>query len=78
MAGSINDIYLAIVPKASSRRSSNSNTSFLFLLHPIHLRCSIVHLTDFMRFSGVKKDSFAQRGLTRVNVSDNTYIPQAL
>ena len=42
------------LPKTGGRCRGNSNSSFLLLLHPIHCRGAVMHLTDFMGHACVK------------------------
>jgi hypothetical protein len=62
-------------PKTGSRRRSDGDTAFLFLFHPIHCGCTIVHLTDFMGPAGVKQHALSSRGFTRVYMSNDTDVP---
>ena len=63
---------LIIVPV--TRRSSRSNgyTTLLFLCHPVHGGCTIVHLTNFVGLTRIEKDTFRSCGLTGINVSHDT------
>ena len=45
------DIYSMIVPKTCCCGRSYCNSSFLFLLHPIHSSGSIMYLSNFMTFT---------------------------
>ena len=80
MARSINDIDAMFVaassrlPKTSGGRGRDSNTSFSFLLHPIHCRFAFVNLADFMRNAGIKKNPFGNGGFAGVNMSYDAYI----
>ena len=68
----VNQIDTVIFPEACCSSGSNGNTTFLFLLHPVHGSCTIVHFTDLMAFASVEKDTFRKCGLTGVNVRHNT------
>jgi hypothetical protein len=62
------------VPKASRGSRGNSDTSFLFLLHPIHNRSTIMHLTNFMGDTGVEKYTLCGRSLSSIYVSRNSNV----
>ena len=51
VAWSINYINSVVIPETSCCCRSNFNTSFLFLLHPIHCCSTIMYFTNFMTFS---------------------------
>jgi hypothetical protein len=46
----------------------------LLLLHPVHGRCTIVHLTNFVSDTGVVQDALGGGGFTRVNVSHDANV----
>ena len=48
---SVDDVDSITLPECSCRCGSNSNTSFLFLLHPVHGGGTFVNLTKFMDFA---------------------------
>ena len=75
---SIDQVYLkfisSIIPPCSSRSRGNRNTSFLLLLHPVHCRCPVMYLTDFMSQSGIEKNTFRSRSLSGIDMCHNTNI----
>ena len=78
VAGSVNNVELAIFPYAVDGRGGNRDTSFAFLFHPVGYGRTIVRFTDFVHFSGVIQNTFGSGGLTRINVRDNTDISDFL
>ena len=40
---------IVVFPESGSSSTGNSNTTFLFLRHPVHCGCTIVHFPYFMR-----------------------------
>jgi len=48
MTGSIDDVDAVISPQASCGGRSNRNPPLLLLLHPIHHRCSFMHLSHLV------------------------------
>ena len=71
---SINDVDTISFPvgRRSSRR--DSDTTFLFLGHPVHGSSAIMNFADFMNTAGVEKDTFCCRGFTGIDVSHDTNI----
>ena len=56
----------------------DGDAPFLLLLHPIHRGCAVVNLSDGMLLAGVEQNPFGQGGLARVNMGDDTDIPEVL
>lgn len=52
----------------------NSDTTFLFLFHPVHGGGAIMHFTDLVVDTGVEQNTFGRGGLARVNVGRDTDI----
>jgi hypothetical protein len=75
MAGRINDINRKIPPLASSTGSSDGNSSFLFLDHPIHSGCAFVHFTDFVGPACIIKHAFGSGSLSGIYMGNNPDIP---
>ena len=71
----INHIYLDVMPKTCRSSRSNSNTSFFFLLHPIHISFSIVSFTDLVLLPCVIQNSLSCCGFTSINMRHDTDIP---
>ena len=57
-----------IGPKTSRGGRGDRNTTFLLLLHPIHGRRAIMHLTDLMRLTGIIEHAFGRRRFTRIDM----------
>src|SRR5690625_8036919 len=56
----------------SSRR--DSYTTFLLLLHPVHLRGTFMCFSNFMNTSCVEKNTFSSCGFTCIDMCHNPYI----
>ena len=61
-----------VVPRSSGSSRSNSDTTFLFLSHPVHGSCTIVSFTDLVSQTSVEQDTFRSCCLTGVDVSHDT------
>ncbi|BBG29094.1 O-methyltransferase [Zymobacter palmae] len=61
-------------PETGSRSGRDSDTTFLLLLHPVHGRSALMHLTDLMRKTGIEEDALSSRRLTRIDVRYDTDI----
>src|SRR3989338_2926474 len=62
------------LPKTGGSGRGNRNTALALLLHPVHNCGTLVHLTDFVRYAGIKQNTLGNRGFACVDVSDNTDI----
>ena len=71
---SIDHIDLIVMPKTSSSSRSNSNTSFFFLFHPVHISSTIVSFSDLVLFTCIIQNSFSSSGLTRIDMRHNTNV----
>ena len=63
-----------IFPTSGSSSGSNSDTTFLFLLHPVHCSGTIVHLTDFVSQTRIKQNTFRGCCLSGIDVGHDTDI----
>lgn len=63
MSRGVNDIHSVVIPDASSSSRGDGDSSFLFLLHPVHGCCTLVHLPNLVALTGVVKNTFCSRGL---------------
>ena len=70
----VDDVDSAILPSASSGGRGNGDTTLLFLFHPIHGGSSLVHLTNFVGFASVVKDTLGGGGFASINVSHDSDI----
>src|SRR5665647_1412625 len=59
-------------PKTGGRSRSNGNAALLLLLHPIHDGSAIMHLTNLVAYTGIKKNAFSRHRFTGVNMRTNT------
>jgi len=55
-------------PKTGGSRRGNGDAAFLLLLHPIHGGSTVVHLTYFVRHTGVIENAFCGRRFAGVDV----------
>ena len=78
VAGSVNNVELAVFPHAVNSGRGNGDTSFAFLFHPVGYGRTIVRFANLMHFSRVVQNAFGCGGLTRINVRDNTDIADFL
>ena len=61
-------------PKASRCSRCYCYTSLLLLLHPIHGRSTVVYLTQFMRYPGVKQNSLCSCCFSGIYMSHNANV----
>jgi hypothetical protein len=66
------------LPKAGGCSGGYSYASFLFLFHPVHGGSTIMHLTNFVRHTGVKKNTLGSGRLARIYVRTDTNITIAI
>ena len=71
----ISAIYSIFIPFRCSGCRSNSDSSLLLLLHPVHGRISIMYLTNFMTFTRIIKYSLGRCRFTGIDMSNYSYIP---
>ncbi len=62
---------VVVLPECGSSGGGNCDTSFLFLLHPVHGSGAVVHLADFVRKACVEQDTFGGGSLAGVDVGHN-------
>ena len=74
VARGIDDVDAGVTPEAGCRSRGDSDTTLLFLRHPVHGRCTLMRLTQLVVDSGIEQDTFCRRGLPGVNVSHDTDI----
>ena len=70
----INDVDSVVLPLCSGSGRGNRNTTFLLLLHPVHLCGALVGLTDLMDTACIEQDTLRGSRLTGINVRHDTYI----
>jgi hypothetical protein len=72
MTWSVNNVNPKTAPKSGSGSGNNGNSPFFFLGHPIHLRCSLINIPQFVGFAGVKKNPLGGGGFAGVNMGNNS------
>src|SRR5690606_28150781 len=75
VARGINDIdamlragYIHAPPETGHGRGGNGDSALLLLLHPVGSRCAIMHFTNLMGYTRIKKDTFRGCCLACINV----------
>ena len=76
MAGSIDQVERMIFPEALNRCRRNRDPSLTLLGLPVRNGIAIIDVTDPMAPAGAKKNTFGERCLAGIDVSDNAEIPQ--
>ncbi len=61
-------------PKSSRRGRRNRDTTLTLLYHPVHDRVTGVHLTDLVVYTRVEQYALRSRGLSCVDVGDDTKV----
>ena len=75
---SVDDVDYVVVPHAGCGSRGNGYPSLLFLLHPVHGRCTIVDFTNLVVHSGVIEDPLRGSGFPSINVGHDAYISNAV
>ena len=70
----VNDVDSAILPGTCGGSGSDSNSTLLFLFHPVHGGCALVNFSNFVCFSSVVQDSLRCGGFTSVDVSHDANV----
>ena len=65
-------------PVTGSSRRSDSNTTLLLLLHPVHGRGTFIGLADFIVYTGVVQNTLCQSGFSRIDMRHDTNVPGSL
>ena len=68
MPGRVNDVDLRIMPRTSNGGASNGNAAFPFLDHPVGDRITVIDVAQFVRASGIEKNTLGGRGFARINM----------
>ena len=68
MTGSVDDIDAVVFPETGGRRGGDGNAALLLLLHPVHGGGAVMDFTDFMRNTGIVKNTLGRRRFAGVNV----------
>ena len=72
----IDDVDRVIVPLAGRRRGHNRDPAFPLLVHEVHHRSTVVHLTDLVRDPGVVEDPLGHGRLARVDMRDHADVAE--
>jgi hypothetical protein len=65
-------------PEAGCRGRRDRDAALLLLLHPIHRRRALVHLTQLVRLAGVVQDALGRRRLPGIDVRHDADVPIVL
>src|SRR6266511_3892386 len=68
VARGIDDLDGVALPLALGGGGGDGDAALLLLLHPVHDRGALVHLTDLVRDPGVEQDALGRGGLTGIDV----------
>src|SRR5699024_9084552 len=63
-----------ILPLSSSSCGSNSDTTFLFFFHPVHLLVTFVSFTNFVDLTSIVQNTFSSSSFTGINVGHDTNV----
>ena len=74
MAGSIDDVYLMVLPVAGGGCRGYGDSSILLLLHPVHGGFTVVDFADAVVFSCIEKNSFCCSCFSCINMGHDAYI----
>ena len=70
----IDDVDLAVLPVAGCSCRCNGNSTLTLLVHPVHLRSTIMGLADLVDFSSVVQDTLRCGCLAGINVGHDTNV----
>jgi hypothetical protein len=74
MTRGINDIDSMLAPETGRCGAGDSDSAFLFLLHPVHGGCAVMNFPNFVGDSGVVQNTLCGRGFSRINMGHNADI----
>ena len=77
VARRVDDVDLVAVPGGGGRSGSDGDAALALLLHPVHGGGALMDLTDLVGDPGVIEDALGHGGLTRVNVGNDSDVPDA-
>ena len=80
MSRGVDDIDLVAFPEAGDSSRGDSDTALFFLRHPVGRRAIAVtaNFTDLVIYTGSVQDTFGGRGLTGIDMRDNSDISKVL
>lgn len=64
----VDDIELVVFPERGRGRRGDGDAALLFLFHPVHGGCAVVHLTNLVVDTGVVQDALGGCGLAGIDV----------
>ncbi|CNV38281.1 Uncharacterised protein [Mycobacterium tuberculosis] len=64
----VDDIQLVVFPERGRGRRGDGDAALLFLFHPVHGGCAVVHLTNLVVDTGVVQDALGGCGLAGIDV----------
>ena len=67
-----------LLPGACRRGRRNRDAALLLLLHPVHGRSALVHLTDTVRDARIEEDALGRRRLAGVDVRHDSDVPATI
>ncbi len=76
--GRVDDVDLRVAPEDGGRRRGDGDAALLLLLHPVHHRRALVHLTDLVGLAGVVEDALGRRRLARVDVGHDADVARSV
>jgi len=72
--GGVDYVKAVALPETGGSSRLDGNAALSFLVHEIHGGGTFVHLAEFVDFAGELEDSFGGRGLSRINMRENSDI----
>src|SRR5690606_14428738 len=66
------------LPERGGGRGLDRDATLLLLLHPVHGRGAIMHLTDLVALAGVEQDALGGRGLAGIDVGHDAEVAVTL
>src|SRR5258707_1383976 len=78
VAGGVDDVQALAAPERGGRGGRDRDAALLFLLHPVHRRCTFVHFADLVALAGIIKDALGSRGLAGIDMRHDTEVAVVL
>ena len=70
----IDDVDPVVLPNGGRSSGRDSDTTFLFFVHPVHLGSTIVGFTNLVNLTGVVKNPLSSSRLTGIDVGHDTNV----
>jgi hypothetical protein len=67
-----------VAPKTGRGGGGDGDAALLLLLHPVHGRSALVHLTDTVRNARIEEDALGRRRLAGVDVRHDSDVPATI